>query len=281
MHPQRLGIIGLGAVGGSLALRASSLGLRVSGYSRIPAESSRAARAGALRDIALSAEDLLRSVDLLVLCAPPRANVELLGKLAKTIRKKKVLVTDVSSVKGPITEAAKRLGLTDQFVGSHPLCNPRGTGFGSAQSDLLRNALVYVATESGGDEVAREIGHFWETICEASVVYVPSQEHDRIMGSIAHLPHVASSALAICLSRMGERGATFSPAAKDAIRLGGGGNAMWSDVLVANREALMTLLDGLGTALDEARELIGKEDRAGLEAWLKDGVDFSRSARDE
>src|SRR2546430_7003087 len=111
VRPAKLGIIGLGAIGGSLALQAKRAGIAtVLGWSPEPAERVAAARQGALDDAPARAADVARAVELLVLAAPPAANLELLGSLKPHVGAG-ALVTDVGSVKRAIVARADRLGL--------------------------------------------------------------------------------------------------------------------------------------------------------------------------
>src|SRR5213596_2904211 len=129
VRPTKLGIIGLGAIGGSLARQAKQAGVpAVLGWSPQPAERVAAARQGAIDDAPARAADVARAVDLLVLAAPPAANLELLETLRPNLPAG-ALVTDVGSVKRAIVARAEGLGLGARFAGGHPLAGTHEAGF--------------------------------------------------------------------------------------------------------------------------------------------------------
>src|SRR5439155_1250128 len=150
LRPTRLGIIGLGAIGGSLARQAKRAGVpTIIGWSPWANERAAAAQQGTLDDAPASAREVARAVDLLVLAAPPAANLDLLAALAPHLRAG-ALVTDVGSVKRSIVAKAEALGLAARFAGSHPLAGTHRHGFEASRADLFAGAVVYVTPAAGG-----------------------------------------------------------------------------------------------------------------------------------
>lgn len=276
MRPERLGVVGLGAVGGSVALGATEAGVTVTGYSRLPAEGVAAARVGAIRHVALSLEDLVREVELLVLCAPPTANPRILERIAPAIHERRILVTDVTSVKQPIMRAARRLQVERWFAGSHPLAGTHESGFDAAHAEMIRDALVYVTPGAPGDPTAREIGDFWETVFGASVVFIDPEEHDHRLAWTSHLPQAVASALAVAMARGGPRGATWGAGALDTTRLAQSSVEMWSAVLRQNRAPVLEALGRTEEAMAELREALERDDPKALKRWLREGARFRR-----
>ena len=118
MRPDTLGVIGLGAIGGSVAWQASRSGVpRIIGYSPVPAEAAAAAKAGAITEVATSVRHVIRHADFVVIAAPPAATMEQLQANAADIRDAQVWGTDVSSVKTPIVRLAESLGLAAHLAG--------------------------------------------------------------------------------------------------------------------------------------------------------------------
>src|SRR3989454_4642173 len=148
VRPHTLGLIGLGAIGGSIARQVKQPGnggaggggaIAVVGWSPEPAERALAAQQGALDDAPPRAADVARVADILVLAAPPAANLAQLDALIPHL-KSGALVTDVGSVKRGIVARAGRLGLSKRFTGSHPLAGTHRHGFEAARADLFRGA---------------------------------------------------------------------------------------------------------------------------------------------
>ncbi len=132
--PESVAILGLGLIGGSLALDLRALGVRVAGWDR-PAVPQRA-RGRRLVDVAArTVEEAVRGVDLVVLAAPPAVNLRLLERLAR-LGSEAPVVTDVGSVKRPIVAEAEQLGL-GRFVGGHPLAGSERSGIAAARPGLF------------------------------------------------------------------------------------------------------------------------------------------------
>lgn len=275
VRPDRLGVVGLGAIGGSVAWQAVRAGLRsVVGFSPVPAEAAAAARAGALTDIATSPEHLAASVDLVVLAAPPAATARLLNELAALLAPHPPLVTDVASVKGPIVGEASRLGLGKRFAGSHPLAGTHRSGFPGAKPDLFHGSVVYICPTAAGEEAAREIGDFWESVLEASTVVIDAESHDRLVAWTSHLPQVVSSALAAALAAGAPRGVSYGRGARDVTRLAASSVEMWCDILLLNRRPIIEALGTFEQAVRELRDALSANDRARLGRWLEEGAGF-------
>lgn len=268
VRPTHLGIIGLGAVGGSIARQAKLAGIpMVLGWSPEPAERVAAAQQGALDDAPPRARDVAGAVELLVLAAPPAANQQLLEMLASRLAPS-TLVTDTGSVKRAIVSRAEALGLGSRFAGSHPLAGSERRGFEASRGDLFRGAVVYVTPAAGGDGAAREIADFWEQVLEAHPVVLDAARHDAQLAVTSHLPQVLSSLLGTFLSRYAPPGASFGPGARDATRLAASDPALWTEILLMNRDQLLPVLRSLEEPLGELERTLETGDAGALSAWL-------------
>ena len=274
VRPTTLGILGLGAIGGSVALQAKRAGIAtVLGWSPEPAERAAAAQQGAVDDAPPRAADVARAVELLVLAAPPAANRDLLETLRRDVGAGAV-ITDVGSVKRAIVAHAEALGLGPRFAGGHPLAGTHGHGFGAARLDLFRGAVVYVTPTRGGDGAAREVAHFWESVLEAHPVRIDAAQHDRQLALTSHLPQAVASLLAHYLARATPPGATFGPGARDATRLAASEPALWTEIFLMNRDELLPALRSLEEPLGELERALEAGDEAALAAWLRRGAEW-------
>jgi prephenate dehydrogenase len=276
VRPSTLGIIGLGAIGGSLALQAKRAGVgTVLGWSPEPAERVAAARQGALDDAPPRAADVARAVELLVLAAPPMANLELLAGLKPHLGAGLVL-TDVGSVKRAIVERAEAVGLGPRFAGAHPLAGTHAHGFAAARVDLLTGAVVYVTPTRDGDGAAREVCHFWENVVGAHPVVIDAAQHDRQLALTSHLPQAVASLLANYLAHVLPPGATLGPGARDATRVAAGESALWTEIFLMNRDELLPALRALEEPLGELERALEAGDVRRLTAWLGRGAEWRR-----
>jgi prephenate dehydrogenase len=269
MRPDTLGVIGLGAIGGSVAWQATRARIpRVLGYSPIPSEGVAAVREGAITEVAPTVQRLVREADLVVIAAPPAATLEQLRTIAAELRRRNVLCTDVSSIKGPIVRLAESLDLSSCFAGSHPLAGTHRSGFAAARPDLFNQALVYVTPLKGDEAAGREVADFWAGVMSAAPVTMDAKSHDMILAWTSHLPQVASSALAAALARSGPQGMTYGTGARDATRLAASSVEMWRDVLLLNRAAVLEAIEGLEDSLGTLRQALTRGDVEALTEWL-------------
>lgn len=276
MRPSSLAVIGLGAIGGSLAWQARLAGVpRVVGFSPARAEGVQALQASAITDMADTAAAAVRGAELAVLAVPPRPTLELIDQLAPSLEPGAIL-TDVCSVKEPVVARARRAGLGDRFAGGHPLAGTHASGWKAARPDRLRGCVVYVS-ETGapeGHRAARAVMAFWEDVLEAEPVLIDPGAHDRQLAWTSHLPQAVSYALAWTLASRALGGVSFGSGAMDTTRLAASSPDMWTDLLLYNRPALTEALQITESALAELRQLMEAGDSEGLRAYLDTARNF-------
>ena len=271
-------MIGLGAIGGSIAWQSRLAGIaRVIGYSPSRAEAVAALKAAAITEIADSAVKAVRGADLVVLAVPPGPTIELIGRLARSLEPGTTL-TDVCSVKAPVMAQAATSGIGDRFAGSHPLAGTHDSGFGAARPDRLRGAVVYVceSASSEGPRTARGVMRFWEDVLEAHSILIDAAAHDRQLAWTSHLPQAVAYALAKALSDRRLGGVSYGTGARDTTRLAASNPEMWVDILMQNRDPLVEALSGAERGIAELRRLIEAGDRQGLERYLETAREFRR-----
>jgi prephenate dehydrogenase len=271
VRPDTLGVVGLGAIGGSVAWQAARAGVRVIGYSANPKEGVQAARAGAVHEVATNPRTVFQASELVVLAAPPLVNLELLAHWGAVMLERGALLTDVTSVKQPFVALAAKRGLGKVFAGSHPLAGTHEQGFAAARPDRFRQAIVYVTGLPDGEDAAREIADFWTTVCESHVVRLDATTHDTRLALTSHLPQAVASALAVTLARQAGA-AAVGPGARDTTRLAAGSVEMWRDLLVLNREAVLAAIEHFERDLGDLRRVLQDGDVPALSEWLGVGA---------
>ena len=271
-------MIGLGAIGGSLAWQSRLAGTtRVVGYSPSRAEGVAALRAAAVSEIAESPAKAVKGADLVVLAVPPGPTIDLIGRLARSLEPDATL-TDVCSVKVPVMAQAASSGIADRFAGSHPLAGTHDSGFGAARPDRLRGCVVYVceSATSEGPRTARGVMRFWEEVLEAHPILIDAAAHDRQLAWTSHLPQAVAYVLAKALADRRLGGVSYGTGARDTMRLAASSPEMWLDILLHNREPLVEALSSVASGVAELRHLIEAGDRDGLERYLEVAREFRR-----
>ena len=277
MGPERVGVIGLGAIGGSIAWSATRAGLsQVVGFAAGGKDGATAARAGAVTAIVSSPEAVIDQSDLIVLAAPPRTNLQLLDRLKENIRQRAVVVTDTTSVQAPMLEQALKLGLESKVVASHPFFGTHETGFQAARLDMVDGGVVYVSANDGYDPSTRQVMDFWRTL-GASPVLVDAARHDEALAWTSHLPQVVSSALAVTLAHDAPSDAKFGSGARDTTRLAASSVEMWRDLMELNRRALLKSVESFQRHLESLTMALQRGDSDSIAQWLEKGADFRRN----
>jgi prephenate dehydrogenase len=263
-------VIGLGAIGGSLAWQARLAGVRrVVGYSPERSEGIQALKASAITELADTPASAVRGADLIVLAVPPRATLDLIVQLASALEPEAIL-TDVCSVKVPVVQQAVTAGLGDRFAGGHPLAGTHESGFLSARPDRLRGCVVYICESgtAGGHRASASVASFWQHTMEASPVLISAENHDRQLAWTSHLPQAVAYALARSLADYGLGGVSYGSGARDTTRLAASDPDMWVDILLYNQPAVGEALARTEAHLAELRRLLASGDKAGLRSYL-------------
>ena len=163
------------------------------------------------------------------------------------------MVTDVGSTKRAVAEA----GVADErFIGGHPLAGAETAGVEHARADLFDGAIWYLTPARGSTAgVLYERLHRLLTSFGAQPAAIDADTHDRLMASVSHLPHVLANLLvAQAASVLGgeqeERLPAVGPSFRDATRVAGANSAIWTDIYLSNRDALIAGIDGLTRAAE-------------------------------
>lgn len=192
--PRRVAVLGLGLIGGSLARRLLETGTPVVGWDPDPA-TREAARALGVEVLAAPADLAGADADLVVVAVPLRA-VDQTAQLLASVLGPDTVVTDVGSVKTPVRAAMDRAGLTDRYVGAHPMAGTEHSGFGASHADLLVGARWALTLDRTTSERAFLMVAAMITATFDGVVYPLADDvHDEAAALISHLPHVMATEL--------------------------------------------------------------------------------------
>ncbi len=268
----RLAVIGVGLLGGSVALaaRASGVAREIVGVGRDRQRLEGPLRAGLVDRIATDVAAGVDGADCVVLAATVVANERLLETIWACVPAG-ALLTDVGSTKRRIVTAAERLaaGRPLAFLGSHPMAGSEKSGWQIARADLFRGATVIVTpTDATEPRAIKGVSALWEAL-GARVSALDPETHDRTVAAISHLPHVAAWALVDAVGRFEPGALAFAARGfKDTTRIAASDPPMWRDVLLDNADAVRASLGAFRAALDELERLLAAGDAAGIETLL-------------
>ncbi len=243
---EQLGLIGCGLMGGSFALALKRAGLvkRVVGYSKSPSTTERARQLGVIDVEAPSALLAVSGADI-VLIAVPVSATEATFKAIKHLVTPQMLVMDVGSTKRDVVDAARR-ALREQvgsFVPAHPIAGKELAGVEHADPDLYSGKqIILTPIERTHATQVQQAIDVWSAL-GCSVLKMTPESHDAAFAAVSHLPHLISFALMNSIAGQGQ-GKDFlslaGPGFRDFTRIAASDPQMWRDVLISNREELLT-----------------------------------------
>jgi prephenate dehydrogenase len=279
---ERVGVIGLGLIGGSLLRALAAAGLHVLGYDSNPTTRATvrtaAARApgNARWQVTASIPDAAAAADLVVVAVPLPAVAEVFNALAATGYSG--LVTDVTSVKGALVDlAASHLHTAGQalsgFVGGHPMAGRESSGFATSDATLFDGCAWVLCLEedtSIGDWV--RLAAMLTSGLKVRVVPSTAAEHDRAVAAVSHVPHLLAAALAAHAATDPLALTLGAGSFRDGTRVAASRPALIAAMCGGNATATGAALDAVLADLTAARAALdGPDPIAALEPWLTPG----------
>ncbi|MGE9762010.1 bifunctional prephenate dehydrogenase/3-phosphoshikimate 1-carboxyvinyltransferase [Pseudomonas sp. PDM20] len=263
---RRLVVVGLGLIGGSFAkgIREKGLFEEVVGVDRDPQTRRLAVELGVVDRCEESLAVGCRDADVIQLAVPILAMEKVLGELAG-LDIGNAILTDVGSAKGNVVRAAKAVfgGMPARFVPGHPIAGSEQSGVEAANAKLFRRHKVILTPLDNADADAIQcVESLWREL-GADVEQMAVEHHDEVLAATSHLPHLLAFTLVDSLAKRSENLEIFRYAAggfRDFTRIAGSDPVMWHDIFLANREAVLRILDVFRDDLDDLREAVDKGD---------------------
>ncbi len=266
----RLAIIGVGLIGGSLAraLRRAGACHHISGYGHDESSLKRAVELGVIDDYSTDITRVVSDADMVVLATPLATMEPLLRRMMPALQPH-TIITDVGSAKGSVVQAARNAldGRLQRFVPGHPIAGTEQSGVEASFADLFVDHMVILTPLEENDTTAVErVSCMWEA-CGATVVSLSVEQHDQVLAATSHLPHVLAFALVDCLAGLKEHDEIFRFSAggfRDFTRIASSSPEMWSDICISNRDNLLKVIGQYERRLAEISTMIANNDRDSL-----------------
>lgn len=263
---RRLVVVGLGLIGGSFAkgLREKGLFEEVVGVDRDPQTRRLAVQLGVVDRCEESLREGCRDADVIQLAVPILAMEKVLAELA-TFDLGHAVLTDVGSAKGNVVRAARvAFGeMPARFVPGHPIAGSEQSGVEAANGKLFRRHKVILTPLDNADADAVQcVEALWREL-GADVELMEVEHHDEVLAATSHLPHLLAFTLVDSLAKRSENLEIFRYAAggfRDFTRIAGSDPTMWHDIFLANRKAVLRILDVFRDDLDALREAVDAGD---------------------
>lgn len=272
---ERLAIIGVGMIGGSVAQAAKTRGLcrEVVGIDRDPKALEKAFRLGVIDRSETSITEGVKGADGVVIATPVGAMKPIFEAL-KPVWNEETFYTDVGSTKrSVIQDAALVFGQVPRnFIPGHPIAGRERSGVDAADESLFRGKRVILTPLAETDEATLDrVRSFWQLL-GAEVHDMSPVHHDHVLAATSHLPHLLAYALTCLLGRKDEKDEIFQYAAggfKDFSRIASSDAVMWRDICLANRDALLPLIDQFLAEFGHLRELLASGEALVLQNYFQ------------
>jgi prephenate dehydrogenase len=272
----RVAVVGLGLIGGSLALAAAARGHRVSGFDA-DAEAGRIGiQRGAVSSVGESLVEALEGAELAFVCGPV-AELPSLVRQVLDAAPDGCTVSDVGSTKGRLLA---ELGTDPQFVGGHPVCGSEARGMANARPELFEGATWFLTPVAETDPVAHRRMHTFVSSLGARPVAIDPDAHDRLVALTSHLPHALANVLVNQAGAgkvdghdpLAAAGGSF----RDMTRVAGANPRIWVDIFLENRGALLDGLREHHRRVDELVRALEREDAGFVARWIAEASGHRR-----
>lgn len=274
--PKKILIIGLGLIGGSLALtiKKEHPDLEIHGWDQDKETEVIAQEKGVIDQIAPSIAETAPEMDIILLAIPVKSCIAHLEKLSELTLKPNVIVTDASSTKEEVVNKAKELPFT--FIGGHPMAGSHKSGIQAVNVDLFERAY-YIFTNV--DAHPKEVACLEELLkgTRAKFVHLEAHEHDQITGMLSHLPHIIAAGLvnqSDVFSQTYPRARQLAAGGfRDITRIASSDPQMWTDILISNRETLLEEISEWQRLMTHITHWLAIEDEAAIYRFFDQAKD--------
>ncbi len=263
---QRLAILGVGLIGGSLARALKKVGhcQEIIGWGHQRDSLDKALALGVIDRATTSLAEAVAEADVVVLATPVGVMADLFKAMAPHLRAE-TTVTDVGSTKGSVVEAAQAAFpvLPKGFVPGHPIAGTEKNGVEASFAELFQKRRVIITPVASSDRQAVATVRAMWLATGAEVVEMEVRHHDEVLAATSHLPHVLAFALVDSLARMDTSEEIFKFAAggfRDFTRIASSDPTMWRDICLANDNAIVAVIDRFREDLEMLREAIKRDD---------------------
>jgi prephenate dehydrogenase len=266
-------IVGVGLIGGSLALALKEAGAvgRILGFDRDQHNLNQALQLGVI-DHACSGAEELAAADVIFLATPVLAMPAALAEIAPHLKPGAIL-TDGGSVKGAVISALEPLLPTDlRYVPGHPISGTERSGATAAFASLYRGKrCILTPTERTDPQALALVTALWQ-VAGCEVILMDAEKHDRILAAISHLPHMVAYALVNAVGaydRYEENILLYSAGGfRDFTRIASSDPTMWRDIALTNRDALLEMIERFEADLAGLKEAIRLADAPALHSYF-------------
>lgn len=283
----KVAIIGLGLIGGSLAKAAKGENLfkKVVGIGRNEKNLKKGIDLGAIDSYTTNPAEGVSDVDLVVVATPPGVIVEIIKKVVPYVPDG-CIITDVGSIKEEIVKGVERLIPNDDniyFVGGHPIAGTENSGIEAINPCLfIGHKCVLTPTSKTNRSALERIKTMWEKV-GCKVISMDMTKHDNIFALVSHLPHVVAFSLINAIINMKDTKEDIlsysAGGLKDFTRIAASHPTMWKDIFLMNKENVLNSIAHFQSSLEEIKRAIAEEDSEKLVSEFQKSREVRRAIK--
>lgn len=262
----RVFIIGLGLIGGSLALciKKEHPESIITGFDISVDNLKLASMMGVIDNLSTTIEEGAKTADLIILSTPVKETEKIIEILSKIELKEKVIITDVGSTKSVITKKSQvLLDKNVTFIGGHPMAGSHKSGVSASKVLLFENAFYLLTPHEKIEDQHVQCLLKWLQGTNAKFLVISPEEHDLLAGAISHMPHIVAASLVHQADQISEKHKLVTRLAaggfRDITRIASSSPSMWRDILIHNKNVLIELMNEWKKEMDRVLTLIENE----------------------
>lgn len=277
----RVFVIGLGLIGGSLALciKKEHKESVIIGYDVNNEQAKLAKVLGVIDVVAETIPEGALDAELIIISTPVNQTEMIVKLLAELSLKQDVLITDTGSTKTKVVRSAGILiqkGIT--FIGGHPMAGSHKSGVTAAKDILFENAFYLLTSDNRIPEKKVELLKTWLGGTKAKFLTLTANEHDYLTGIVSHFPHIIAASIVRQTEKLAESRSLVprltAGGFRDITRIASSSPEMWRDILLQNREVLLELLDYWQKEMESVKTLLENENSTAILNYFKEAKQY-------
>ncbi|NLY18902.1 MAG: prephenate dehydrogenase [Clostridiaceae bacterium] len=279
---KKIGVIGLGIIGGSLVKAISKKGLSdcIVAYNRNPEITALAVKEGTVHKAAREIDESFEDCDIIFICVPVDVIPGIVYKLSGIV-KKGCILTDVGSTKTDVMKVVENIEIPFMFIGGHPMAGSEETGYRHARHNLFENAY-YILTppKNTGKKYVENLAGFIESLGALPIILKP-EEHDYAVAAISHVPHVLASSLVNTIRDLDDDKKLMHTLAaggfRDITRIASSSPEIWKSICLTNKGNIILIIQKFMEKTEQYINALIKNDDKMLSSLFSDAKDYRDS----
>lgn len=282
---KKIGIIGLGLIGGSIAraLRRNDKGYIIKAWDKDKKNLELGLSEKVLDEYSLSLKEDFFDCDVIFLCIPVFAMGDILNELLESISPNTIL-TDVGSTKSDVVALINEMKVKNPFIGGHPLAGSEKSGFAASRANLFENAYYCLTpTEDTDKDSVNRLRDIVNDLGAIPIEMTPN-EHDRVTAAISHVPHVIAASLVNLIDELDSSDnlmKTISAGGfKDLTRIASSSPSMWAGICLSNRDKILETIESFIECLKCFKIDLKSNNRESIEKFFTSARDLRNALSD-